>query len=213
MVCTLPRALAVSAACLALGIGAARAQDHSHHHQHGAKPAAAPSGETIRIKLPDTPLVDQDGRALRFASEAVADRIVLVDFVYTTCTTICPVASALFAQVQQQLGERLGERLGKEVRLITVTVDPVRDTPPRLKEYGKRYGSGPAWTWLTGPKPQVDEVLKALDAYTPNFENHPPLVLVGDPKSGKWLRFYGFPTPEQLTGAVRDLSAARAKAG
>ena len=190
---------------------AAHAQDHSHHGHHGhhAQAAKAPGAEAVRIKLPDTALTDQDGRAQRFATEVAGDRIVVVDFVYTTCTTICPVASALFGQVQKQLGDRLAQ----DVRLITVTVDPVRDTPARLKEYGKRYDAGPGWTWLTGPKPQVDEVLKAFGAYTPNFENHPPLVLVGDAKGGRWTRFYGFPTPDQVTGAVRELTAARAKAG
>jgi len=204
--------LACAAALAALSGVAVRAQDHSHH-QHAQPDAKAtartPAGEAVRIKLPDTALTDQDGRAQRLASDVAADRIVVVDFIYTTCTTICPVASALLSQVQKQLGDRLNQ----DVRLVTVTVDPVRDTPARLKEYGKRYGSGPGWTWLTGPKPQVDEVLKAFGAYTPNFENHPPLVLVGDPKNGKWLRFYGFPTPEQLTAAVRELGAARTKAG
>jgi protein SCO1/2 len=95
--------------------------------------------------------------------------------------------------------------------MVTVTVDPVRDTPARLKEYGARLGSNPGWSWITGPKPQVDEVLRAFGAYTPNFVDHPPLVLVGDAKTGKWLRFYGFPSPDQLLAAVGDLTAARGK--
>ena len=110
-----------------------------------------------------------------------------------------------------QVQDKLGARLGRDVALVTVTVDPVRDTPARMKEYGAKLGSGAGWTWLTGPKPQVDEVLKVFGAYTPNFTEHPALVLVGDAKSGKWLRFYGFPTPEQLMAAVNELTAGRAK--
>jgi protein SCO1/2 len=206
-----PAVAAALAACALAGTPALAAEDHSHHqHQMADKAAAKPvTPESARIKVPDTALTNQDGRAVRFASDVLGEHIVVIDFVYTSCTTICPVASALFAQVQQQLGERLAQ----DVRLVSVTVDPVRDTPARLKEYGKRYGAGPGWNWLTGSRPQVDEVLRAFGAWTPNFENHPPLVLVGDAKSGKWLRFYGFPTPAQLTGAVRDLGAARAKAG
>lgn len=196
----LPRVLA-AAALMAFAVAAP-----AHDAHHKAAPGAA---ESVRVRLPDTALVDHEGRAVKLASEVVGDRIVVVDFVYTSCTTVCPVASALFAQVQQ----RLGERTAQDVRLVSFTVDPVRDTPSRLKAYGKRYESGPGWVWLTGAKPQVDEALKAFGAFTPNFENHPPLVLVGDAKAGRWLRFYGFPTPEQVLEAVRDLSAQRGRAG
>jgi len=179
---------------------------HAHHQQVATQPVAA---QSARVALPDTALLDQDGRSLRFKSDLVGERIVIVDFIYTTCTTVCPVVSATLAQVQGQLVDRLG----RDVALLSVTVDSVRDTPARLKDYATRLGSGPGWSWLTGAKPQVDEVLKALGAYTPNFVDHPPLVLVGDAKTGQWLRFYGFPSAEQLVKAVADLTAARAKAG
>ena len=193
----------------ALALGPTQAADHQHHRPPEAAAAAKKvAGEAVQVKLNDTALTDQFGRAVRLKTDVIADRIVVVDFIYTTCTTICPVASALLQQVQTQLGERVG----RDVRLVTVTVDPVRDTPARLKEYGARFGSGPGWVWLTGSKPQVDEVTRAFGAWTPNFENHPPVVMVGDPKNGKWVRFYGFPSPDQLAATVRELSAARAKA-
>ncbi|WP_088278523.1 SCO family protein [Ideonella sp. A 288] len=181
-------------------------QDHSAHTQAAAKPVVP---QSARISVSDTPLVDQDGRNLKFKSDALGDRIVIVNFAYTTCTTVCPVVTASLAQVQG----KLGARVGRDVGLVTVTVDPLRDTPTRLKAYAGSVGAGAGWTWLTGPKPQVDEVLKAFGAYTVNFLEHPPLVLVGDAKSGKWVRFYGLPTPDQLVNAVTELSAARVKAG
>jgi len=165
--------------------------------------------QSARIALTDTPLVDQNGRNLKFKTDALGDRIVIVNFAYTTCTTVCPVVTGSLAQVQG----RLGDRVGRDVGLVTVTVDPLRDTPARLKTYAGTVGAGAGWTWLTGPKPQVDEVLKVFGAYTVNFLEHPPLVLVGDAKNGKWLRFYGLPTPDQLVNAVAQLSAARVKAG
>jgi protein SCO1/2 len=198
-------------------LGPAYAQ-HDHHgsaghdaHAHHTPPSAASAAvqpQSARIQLGDTPLLDQQGRKTRLRSDAIGDRIVVVDFVYTTCTTVCPVLSAVMAQVQ----DKLAAQPQRDVALLTLTVDPVRDTPARLKTFAAGLGAGPGWTWLTGPKPQVDEALKAFGAYTANFVDHPPLVLVGDARSGKWLRFYGFPTPEQLLGAVNDLSAARARA-
>lgn len=200
-------ALGVVLGAWALAMPTALAHDpHAHHQQAATQPVAAQSAS---VTLADTPLLDQDGRSLRFKSDVVGERIVIVDFIYTTCTTVCPVVSATLAQVQGQLGDRLG----RDVALLSVTVDPLRDTPARLKDYGARIGSGPGWHWLTGAKPQVDDVLRAFGAYTPNFVDHPPLVLVGDAKTGQWLRFYGFPSAEQLVKAVTELTATRAKTG
>ena len=202
-------ALAALVMALVTSPVSAQHENHDHHTQH-AKGAVKPvAAQRATFKLSETPLLDQHGRTLKFKSEALGERIAVIGFVYTTCTTVCPVVSAVMAQVQ----DKLGARLGRDVALVTVTVDPVRDTPARMKEYGAKLGSGAGWTWLTGPKPQVDEVLKVFGAYTPNFTEHPALVLVGDAKSGKWLRFYGFPTPEQLMAAVNELTAGRAKTG
>ena len=202
-------ALAALATALTMSPVSAQHDNHDHHTQH-AKGAVKPvTPQRAAFKLTDTPLLDQDGRKLMFKSDALGERIAVIGFVYTTCTTVCPVVSAVMAQVQ----DKLGARMGRDVALVTLTVDPVRDTPKRMKEYGAKMGSGTGWTWLTGPKPQVDEVLKVFGAYTPNFTEHPALILVGDAKSGKWLRFYGFPTPDQLMAAVNELTTARAKNG
>lgn len=200
-------ALAALAMALVTSPVSAQHDNHDHHTQHAKGAVKTVAAQRATFKLSETPLLDQHGRTLKFKSEALGERIAVIGFVYTTCTTVCPVVSAVMAQVQ----DKLGARLGRDVALVTVTVDPVRDTPARMKEYGAKLGSGAGWTWLTGPKPQVDEVLKVFGAYTPNFTEHPALVLVGDAKSGKWLRFYGFPTPEQLMAAVNELTAGRAK--
>ncbi len=186
-----------------------QAAQHDHHTQHAKGDVKPVAPQRATFKLTDTPLLDQEGRTLKFRSDALGERIAIVGFVYTTCTTVCPVVSAVMAQVQ----DKLGARMGRDVALVTLTVDPVRDTPKRMKEFGTKMGSGTGWTWLTGPKPQVDEVLKVFGAYTANFAEHPALIVVGDAKSGKWLRFFGFPTPDQLVAAVNELTAARAKNG
>ena len=198
---TLIRA-AIAAAAVASALAVAPATAHDNHAHHVAKPTAL---QSARVTLADTPVVDQDGRRVRFKSDVVGGSLAIVGFVYTSCTTVCPVVSALLAQTQA----KLGQRAGRDVKLVTVTVDPLRDTPARLKEHAKQHGAGPGWTLVTGAKPQVDEVLKAFDAYTPNFADHPPVVYVGDAKAGKWLRFYGFPSPDQLMNAVGELTAAR----
>ena len=193
------RTFAVTAA-LALAAPLSSVQAHDNHGKQETRPPSK-----VRIKLPDTPLTDQHGKTARFKSEIVGDQLVLINFVYLNCTTACPALSAVFADLQQ----RLGDRLGREVSLLTITVDPVRDTPLRLKTFAAQYQAGPGWTFLTGRKQAVDEVLKALDSYTPNFAEHPAVVLVGDPRSGEWTRFFGFPGSEQLLAKVDQLQAAR----
>lgn len=179
------------------------ADPHAHHKAMMKKPAEA--AKSADVELLDRTLVDQNGREVKFVSEVIGDKIVVMDFVYTTCTTVCPVLTALFGQVQGQLGERLGE----EVVLVSVSVDPTRDTPQRLKAYAAKHDARPGWVWLTGPKSTMDEVLDGLGAYTPNFENHPAMVLVGDGASGTWSRFYGFPNPDRIMEQVDVLEAAR----
>ena len=192
----------VTALVLATAMTGVRAHDHS---SHGQQDPAARAPSTVRIKLPDTALTDQHGKTARFKSDTVGDRLVLVTFIYTTCTTVCPPLSALFADLQQ----RLGDRVGREVSLISITVDPVRDTPLRLKAYAAQYQAGPGWSFLGGSKLAVDEVLTALGVYSANFADHPAVVLVGDPRSGEWTRFFGFPGSDQILARVGQLQAAR----
>jgi cytochrome oxidase Cu insertion factor (SCO1/SenC/PrrC family) len=176
------------------------------HHPKGTTTAAEPP--TTEVRLVDAELLDTEGKPLRFRSEALGDTLVVLDFVYTTCTTVCPVLSAVFARVQG----RLGDRLGTEVQLVSLTVDPTRDTPARLKAYSTQLGAKAGWRWLTGRQDSVRQVLVGLGAYKADFANHSPMVLVGDPRTGTWARLNGFPTEEQILAKVDELAAARRNA-
>jgi len=180
------------------------AEDHSHHLQTAPQAQGGQTPGILHIKLPDTVLTDQNDKAVKFKAEMMAERMVVINFVYTTCTTVCPVQSALFADLQQ----RLGERSGRDVWLISVSVDPLRDTPLRLKEFAARFKAGPGWRFLTGSRLAVDEVLKSFDVYTPNFADHPAAVMVGNPRTGEWMRLFGFPSSEQIMDKMTELQAA-----
>jgi protein SCO1/2 len=174
-------------------------------HAEAARPERATP--TAAVTLEDLALVDQDGAARRFRSEVVGDRLVVMDFVFTTCTTICPVLSSKMARLQ----EVLGDRLGRDVFLVSVSVDPVRDTPAKLLAYSRRWKARPGWTFLTGAKPDVDAVLKGVGAYTADFASHPPMFLVGDGKAGTWTRLNGFPDVGRILEQVDALATARAE--
>jgi protein SCO1/2 len=188
-------------------IGAADEDPHAKHRAM-MKQRTEPTAVSADIDLRDRLLVDQDNQERMFVSDVIGDNIVVMDFVYTTCTTICPVLSALFTQVQGKLGDAVGD----EVMLVSMSVDPVRDTPQRLKAYSAKHRAGEGWLWLTGPKGDVDDVLIGLGAYTSNFEDHPSMVLIGDGRSGEWKRLFGFPNPDRIVQIVNDLREQR-KAG
>jgi protein SCO1/2 len=177
---------------------------HGDHKAHAVPKDEAP--KPVKVTLADTPLIDQDGRKVRLKTDVMAGKVVVVDFIYTTCTTICPIFTATMASVQ----EKLGDVLGRDVQMITMTVDPLRDTPKRLKEYGaKHHVQAKGWSFLTGTKADVDVVNKAFGTYTANIDDHPPMVMVGDTASGQWTRFFGFPSAGDLETRVRELLAAR----
>jgi protein SCO1/2 len=155
------------------------------------------------LHVPDVTLVDQDGRKLRFWSDLVAGKVVAVSFVFTHCATICPPIGANFGRLRQLLGSRAGT----SVQLISVSVDPVSDTPERLKAWAARFGAGPGWTLLTGPKAEVDRLLRALQSYTPNFSDHSPLILMGNAATGVWERASGLAPASELAARLARLGA------
>jgi protein SCO1/2 len=204
------RNLSISLVVLSLAIPAWADEDPHAKHRAMMKQKSEPALEAAEIDLRNRMVLDQDGREMAFVADAIGDHIVVMDFVYTTCTTICPVLSALFTQVQAKLGSDV---VGNEVRLISMSVDPIRDTPQRLKAYSAKHRAGDGWLWLTGAKPAVDDVLTGLGAYTTNFEDHPTMVLIGDGRTGEWKRLFGFPNPDRIVQIVNDLREQRRAGG
>lgn len=178
--------------------------NHANHASHANDDVKLP--EDVVVRFADVKLLDQNSRERSLKADVIGDRIVVMDFVYTSCTTVCPVVSAIMGEVQQ----KLGGRVGREVALVSLTVDPVRDTPARLRDYARSRGAGAGWSWLTGSTTAVNDTLKGMGTWTPNFEDHPVVMMVGDGRSGKWTRFYGFADPAMLVAQVESLIAARA---
>jgi len=174
-----------------------------------AQPAATPETETLgALNLPDVPVVDQDGKPRNFYTDLVKDKVVAVNFVFTTCRTICPPMGATFGKLQQVLGERAG----KDVHLISVSVDPGTDTPERLKAWGQKFGAGPGWTLVTGDRAEITRLLKAFGVYTANIGDHSPLVLVGNDGRRQWTRAYGLAAPAKLVEVIDGMAAPVAAA-
>ena len=155
--------------------------------------AAAPT----QFEFPDVELLDQDGRKVRFYSDLVKGKVVAINFIFTTCTTICPPLGATFARVQKELG-------GRDVSLISISVDPLTDTPERMKAWGEKFHAGPGWTFVTGDKQHIEELLRALGAASARPEDHTPTVLIGNDAKGQWSRAYGLAKPSTLVKLIND---------
>jgi protein SCO1/2 len=137
--------------------------------------------------VPDVTLVNQDGKRVKIRSLLNSKKVVVVDFIYTTCTTICPVLSAEFVDLQDTLGPDSGN-----VHLVSISIDPENDTPKKMKEYLKRYDAKPGWDFLSGTRDDILRVIKAFNAYTPSKMAHLPLAILYSPADRNWVRIYGF---------------------
>lgn len=136
--------------------------------------------------IPDVVLINQDGEKIRFKKLLESEQPVVVDFIYGTCTTICPILSAGYANLQRKLGTDTAK-----VRLVSITIDPEYDTPAILKKYLAQYQAKPGWDFLTGSRRDIDRVMSAFDAYFRDKMDHKPLTFIRSPKDGKWIRLYG----------------------
>lgn len=142
--------------------------------------------------IKDVAVVTQEGRPVRFYSDLVKGRVVAVNFVFTSCTTVCPLMGARFARLQQLLGET------SNVSLISVSIDPATDTPARLSAWSRKLGARPGWTLVTGAKPDIESLAQSLGAPIANPGDHAPLVLVIDDRHGTWQRLDGLTDPARL---------------
>jgi protein SCO1/2 len=136
--------------------------------------------------IPDVTLVNQDGKRVRMLDLINSDKPVVLDFIYGTCTTICPVLSANFTNFQRKLGSGSGS-----VQLISISIDPEHDTPEIMTKYLKNYRSKPGWDFLTGSRGDIDRVMRAFNAYVPNKMSHYPILFFRAPRGDNWVRIYG----------------------
>lgn len=147
----------------------------------------------VAIEVPDVTLIDQHGREIDFREAMLGDRPVFIEFIFATCTTICPVLSAGFASMQRKLGD---DR--EEVLLVSITIDPEHDGPEELRQYLDRYGAKSGWDFYTGTREDIDRVMRSFDAYVPDKMSHRPLTFVHGPGRDAWVKIDGFAGSKDL---------------
>ena len=165
------------------------------------EPGGAGPGRSAAEKyFSDVELINQDGQKMRFYSDVLKDKVVVINTFFSTCTGVCPPINRNLEKVQ----EALGDRLGKKAFLVSMSVDPETDTPARLKEYSRTFHARPGWIFLTGKKENVDWALYKLGQYVENKEGHTNIIIIGNEPKGLWKKAFGLAKADELMKLVED---------
>jgi len=164
-----------------------------HVQQKPAKPGRIEM-PLMSMAIPDIVLLDQNGKQVRLYSDLVKDKIVLVHFFFTKCSDVCPMQG----RALMKLKSRLGQRLGRDVFLISISRDPLNDTPAELNKWGKLFGVGPGWTLATGDQPVIKKLLWDLTGEDIGQIAHESQVLIGNDRTGVWTSTDGLLLTDEL---------------
>lgn len=186
--------------------GAVIAEDemdmHEHHHHHHEMSMETKRSE-VSLELPSIQMVRQDGKKVNFRDELKDGRVVVLSFIYTSCTAICPMTSQTIFKLQGKLGGDLDK-----VHLVSVSIDPEQDTPEKLAKYADKFHASKFWDHYTGTEEASIAVQKAMEAYRGDKMNHAPATFVWNGKGGKWVRVDGFATADDLLNEVHAVLGA-----
>ena len=169
--------------------------DHSHMSKNPEESSAAQKYFT------DVELTNQDGKKVRFYSDILKGKTVVVNAFFTTCTSVCPPMNRNMEKIQ----EALGDRVGRDVFLVSMTVDPETDTPARMKEYAQKFHAGPGWIFLTGKKENLDWALYKLGQYVEQKDDHKTIFIIGNESTGLWKKAFGIANVAELVQVVESV--------
>ncbi|EJM55668.1 SCO family protein [Pseudomonas sp. GM48] len=159
--------------------------------------------------FPNTLLTDQDGQQMRFFDDMIKGKVVVINFIFTTCSDSCPLETARLRQVQKLLGDRVG----KDIFFYSISIDPLSDTPEVLKAYAQRFQVGPGWKFLTGEFADVTELRKKLGLFIEGIDNgrnkdHNLSLIIGNQGTGRWMKSSPFENPwilaDQLANSLQN---------
>jgi len=190
----------IGASLVALAAGGAWADDVAEMGSHESATESLTRTATVQYAVPAVTLVREDGKTVSLPEEMNDGRPVVLNFIFTSCGSICPLMSAMFAQFQQKLGPD-----ADKVHLMSISTDPEQDTPERLTEYAQKFHAGPEWQHYTGTLEASLAAQRAFDVYRGDRMSHTPVTLMRAAPGQPWKRIDGFVTPDQLLHEYRQL--------
>jgi protein SCO1/2 len=163
--------------------------------------AASPGNDAQRF--PNVPLRTHDGASVRFYDDLIKGKVVVINFMFTTCTSICPRTTANLVKVE----DILGERLGRDVWIVSVSVDPATDTSDVLRKYAARHGTKPGWQFVTGKRRDIDLIRQKLGVYDKDGDKtqHTGVLIYGNEATGQWAATPALADPATIARSVMRL--------
>lgn len=149
----------------------------------------------------DVVLLNQNGEKMRFYSDLLRGRVVIINSFFGTCQASCLPMNHNLEKVQQALGDRVG----KDVYIISITVDSTMDTPAVLKEYARKFHARPGWYFLTGEKQNVDFALKKIGHFVSDKQDHLNIIIIGNERTGLWKKAFGLAQSAELVKVVESV--------
>jgi len=162
----------------------------------------------VSYTIPTVELTRDDGRRVTLQHELDDGRPVVLNFIYTTCTTICPLTSQVFGVIQSRLGANAAK-----VHLVSISIDPEQDTPARLREYASRFHAGAAWQHYTGTVTASATAQQAFGVYRGDKMSHLPVTLVRTAPGASWVRLDGFATAADVLAELGTHAGAMQASG
>jgi protein SCO1/2 len=188
-------ALLCVAAAVSLG-------DSVSQHHLGRGTLSSKSQYTV----PAVQLIRDDGKLVSLPAEMNDGRPVVLNFIFTSCSSVCPLMSEVFAQFARKLGSDRDK-----VHLMSISIDPEQDTPARLREYAQRFEAGSEWQHYTGTVEASLAAQRAFAVYRGDKMSHTAVTLLRVDPGMPWLRLDGFVTPDELLQQYRQLLQERGR--
>jgi protein SCO1/2 len=188
--------------------------DHSKH-QAQLKSAGedAQVNNQSTLTIPNVTLLNEHGKPVAVMDDLIQDKIVVINTIFTTCTTVCPVMGLQYAQLQKKLLKRYTQaQIDQKMLLISISIDPLNDTPERLAAFKAKFGGGPGWTLLTGSQTNVEKLLKTTGLFAADPQEHTPITLVGSAHLNQWTRLSGLGPAKQIVKMVDKLTEKKSVA-
>lgn len=150
--------------------------------------------------LPDITVVSMKEKKSTLKNEAEIEGPIIVNFVFTTCSTICSVQTLVLSQAQKLFDASL-----LNTKILTFSIDPDNDTPSQLRKFSNSFSIDKGWMFYTGTFDAMLQVQKTFNVYRGSKSNHPPILFMRRNKLAPWVRIEGFPKPEDVVAQLREL--------
>jgi cytochrome oxidase Cu insertion factor (SCO1/SenC/PrrC family)/cytochrome c2 len=167
--------------------------------------AAATTTSWGASHIPNLPVTTQDGRTVHFYDDLIKNKLVVISFIYTSCTDLCPLTTARLAEMR----DMLGDAVGRDVFFISMTVDPETDTPERMKAFADAYDASdrPGWVFVTGKPEDINKINARFGDKSAErgLSDHRNEIVIGNGKVGTWTRNSVLSDLEEVIRDIRSM--------